>query len=375
MGGTFLIPDVGLILLPEIPNGGQDRVGGGLAQAAQRTILDADAQLFQQLDVPLLSFPFADSVEDLHHAGGANPAGDALAAGFPGGKVQEETGDVHHTGAVIHHHHAAGAHDRAGGRQCLIVNGGIHQGRGDTAAGGTAHLHRFVGPAVLNAAGNVKNNILERVPHGNLHQAAPLDFAGESKDLGAFGILRAHGRKGRPAMLNDPGNVGKGLHVVDIRGLVQIAALGREGRLQPGHASLALHGFNQGGLLTAHESAGANFDVQVTGKVRAQDILPQQSAAAGLFNGLTQPLHRQRVLRPDIYNAVGRANGIAADEHSLNDTVGVSLKDRAVHKRAGVPFVSVTNDVLFFPRLMVSSFPFDTSGESCAATAPEARFF
>ena len=91
MGGTFLIPDVGLILLPEIPNGGQDRVGRGLAQATQRTILDADAQLFQQLDVPLLSFPFADSVEDLHHAGGANPAGDALAAGFPGGKVQEET--------------------------------------------------------------------------------------------------------------------------------------------------------------------------------------------------------------------------------------------------------------------------------------------
>ena len=70
--------------------------------------------------------------------------------------------------------------------------------RGDTAAGGTAHLHRFVGPAVLNAAGNIKNNILERVPHGNLHQAAPLDFAGESKDLGAFGVLRAMAAKAVP---------------------------------------------------------------------------------------------------------------------------------------------------------------------------------
>lgn len=90
MGGTFLIPDVGLILLPEIPNGGQDRVGRGLAQATQRTILDADAQLFQQLDVPLLSFPFAIRLRS-PSCGGANPAGDALAAGFPGGKVQEET--------------------------------------------------------------------------------------------------------------------------------------------------------------------------------------------------------------------------------------------------------------------------------------------
>ncbi len=128
--------------------------------------------------------------------------------------------------------------------------------------------------------------------------------------------------KARPAMLNDPGNVGKSLHVVDIGGLIQIAALGREGRLQPGHASLALHGFNQGGLLTAHESAGANFDVQVTGKVRAQDILPQQAAATGLFNGLTQPLHRQRVLRPDIYIHVAGPNGIGADEHAFDQGYG-----------------------------------------------------
>ena len=46
---------MGLVLVPEIADGGKDGVGGRLAQAAEGAVLDAYAQLLQQLDVPFLA--------------------------------------------------------------------------------------------------------------------------------------------------------------------------------------------------------------------------------------------------------------------------------------------------------------------------------
>ena len=56
---------------------------------------------------------------------------------------------------------------------------------------------------------------------------------------------------------------------------------------------LALHGLDEGSLLAADEGACADLDVQVAGEAGAQDVLPQQALAAGLLDGLAQPLHRQ----------------------------------------------------------------------------------
>ena len=68
-----------------------------------------------------------DPFEDLEHAGGANPAGHALAATLFGGELEEELGEVHHAGGVVHHDHAAGAHHGAGGEQALEIDGLVQQ--------------------------------------------------------------------------------------------------------------------------------------------------------------------------------------------------------------------------------------------------------
>ena len=66
------------------------------------------------------------------------------------------------------------------------------------------------------------------------------------------------------------------------------------------------------------------------------------------------------------------ADGIAADQHTFNDAVGVAFKDGAVHECTGVAFVSVADDVLFVAGLVVGSFPLDACGEACTAAAAEA---
>ena len=69
------------------------------------------------------------------------------------------------------------------------------------------------------------------------------------------------------------------------------------------------------------------------------------------------------------------ADGIAADEHALNHTVGVAFKDGTVHERTGVALVGITDDVLLLAGLVVSGFPLHASGEAGAAAAPETGFF
>ena len=98
LGGALLVPDVSIILIPEVLNGGKYGVGSSLTQAAQSAVLDAKAQLFQQLYVAFLALALGDPGQDLQHPLGAQTAGDTLTAGFLGGEVQEELG---HTNQVF----------------------------------------------------------------------------------------------------------------------------------------------------------------------------------------------------------------------------------------------------------------------------------
>ena len=61
-------------------------------------------------------------VEQLEDLRGANPAGNALAAGLVLAEVDEEPGDVDHAGRLVHHDHAARAHDRADLVERVVVD-------------------------------------------------------------------------------------------------------------------------------------------------------------------------------------------------------------------------------------------------------------
>ena len=97
--------------------------------------------------------------------------------------------------SVIHNDHTAGTHDGASRAQGLVVDDRIEQGGRDTATGGSAHLDCLELAVILDAAGDVEDDISQRHAHGDLYQAAAANLASQRKDLGALGVFCSHGRE------------------------------------------------------------------------------------------------------------------------------------------------------------------------------------
>ncbi len=98
---TALLLDVGFVFIPEVADGAKDRVGSRLAEAAKGRLFDAFPKLKEEIDVPFLSFAVADALQDLQHPLGADAARGAFPARLILDKIEEEFGQVHHTGVFI----------------------------------------------------------------------------------------------------------------------------------------------------------------------------------------------------------------------------------------------------------------------------------
>ena len=188
---AVLVADVLDVLVAEVADRREHRVGCRLPQAAQRGVLDHFAQLDQPLDVGLFALALADAVEDLQHPLGAHAAGDALAARFLLDELQEEAGHVDHAAVLVHDDQAAGAHDRAQFRERLVVQRHVEVLLGDAAAGRAADLGRLELLARGDAAADVVDQVAQRHADGHFDQPRVLDRAGQGEDLGALALLRA----------------------------------------------------------------------------------------------------------------------------------------------------------------------------------------
>ena len=80
-----------------------------------------------------------------------------------------------------------------------------------------------------------------------------------------------------------------------------------------------------------------------------------------------------RVLGADVDVALVRADGVAADDHPLDDRVRVALEDGAVHERARVALVGVADEVLLVVLGLAGELPLDAGREPGAAAAAQAR--
>ena len=200
---AVLVADVLDVFLAEVADGGEHRVRGGLAQAAERRVLDHFAQVDQPLDVALFAPALADAVEDFQHPLGADAAGHALAARFLLDELEEEAGDVDHAAILVHDDQAAGAHDRAELGERLVVERHVEVLLGDAAAGGAADLGGLELLAVGDAAADVVDQVAQRHADGHFDQAGVLDRAGQGEDLGALALLGAVGGVPRAAVEDD----------------------------------------------------------------------------------------------------------------------------------------------------------------------------
>ena len=245
--------------------------------------------------------------------------------------------------------------------------------RGDAAARGAPQLRGLEFLAAGDAAAQLVDDVPQGRADGDLHQARVADGARQSEDLGALGQLGAIARiPGRTAQ-NDRGNAGVGLHIVQHAGLAPEPCLGREGRAGTRFAALALDGSHEGGLLAAHEGAGAHADLQVEGEAAAEDVRAQEAPLPRLLDGNAQALDGQGILGPDIGVALAGPDGVARDDHGLDDAVGIPLQQAAVHEGAGIPLVAVAQHVLDVAYRASAQLPLEARGKARAAPPAQTR--
>ena len=243
---------------------------------------------------------------------------------------------------------------------------------GKAAPGGAADLHGLEFFAVLDAAADVENDLPEGGAHGNLHQARVHYIAGEGEGLGAGAGVGADGAVPGGPFIEDAGDIGKGLYIVENGGLAPQAVVHGAGRLGAGHTALALDGGGKGTALAADEGTGTPVDVHMEAEAGVHDIIAQQAQTGGLVNGYLQALHGQGILGPDIDIALGGPGGDTGNHHALDNGVGVTLHDGAVHKGAGVTLIAVADDVLHIGDISAHTLPLAPGREAAAAPAPEA---
>ncbi len=269
-GVAPLVDDVSLVLVAEVAQGAEDRIGGGLTQAAHGGVLDDDGQLFEQLQVIEGAAAFGDVLQNLVHPLGALAAGVALAARLILEKGHEVLGHVDHAGVFVHDDHPAGAHDRTGLLEAVVVDGEIESGGRNAPSRGTSGLYGLDLRLAGGAAADIVDHLSDGHAEGNLDEPGVADLADQREDLRA-GVPRGAdlGVLG-PAAIDDHADVGEGLDVVDAGRETVDASGDGEGRSLSRLAHESFDRADEGGLLAADEGPrpANDLDVEIDSRFR-----------------------------------------------------------------------------------------------------------
>ena len=99
---TFLIYDMLYIFVTETLQSTDDRKRCTLTESAQSHTLNHVCKFFQLIQIGKLTLTCNDSLQDLKHTLGTFTAWHTFAAALALGKAHEETGNLYHTGILIH---------------------------------------------------------------------------------------------------------------------------------------------------------------------------------------------------------------------------------------------------------------------------------
>ena len=366
-----------LIFLAEIIHRGEHRVRRGLAQSAERADFNGFGGLLQQFQRLRIGFAVNDIIQHRQHLAGAFAAWNTLAAGFILRELHEKSGDAHHAGLVVHHHQPAGTDHGADVFQRIKVQRHIQHGWGQAAAGRAADLHGFeifaghFAVIVNHSAADMVDNLSEGGAERHFDKAGIGDVTGERKSFSAGRVGRSHGAIFFRAFPDDGRHGGQSFNVVDDSRLAPQSFHGRVGRLRHGHAALAFNRGQQCGFFAADERSGAFHHVQFEVEFRAEQVIAEQSDRRRGIHGAADALHRQGIFRPDVHIAFIRADRFGGDEHAFNHAVRVAFHDGTVHKRAGIAFIAVADDVFFAVFRSQRDLPLSAGGKAAAAASAQ----
>ncbi len=98
---------------------------------------------------------------------------------------------------------------------------------------------------------------------------------------------------------------------------------------------------------------------------------PEKATLAGLGQGNAQVPHCQRIFTADVDEASCSPYRPGADQHTLDNAVGVRLQYAAIHERAGISLVCITYDVFGVAWFLTAQLPLRTSRETRPTSAAQ----
>jgi len=355
-----------------------DRRRRRLAEAADARVAHRPADVGQQ-DQLLLPAAGADPVREAGEQLLLPDRPDATRHTLAARLVAEERGDpterADEIGGLVEDHDDARAErgpDRAGALECERR---VEDVRPDEHTGRATEQDRPDRAAARHAPGELEQ-LAEGRPERDLVDPRSPDVPREAEQLvagRAFGPDRCEPLAASGACLEDGEHVHECLDVVHGGRLAEQPEVDRIGRLVARFASLALDGFEEGGLLAADVGARTTADLDVEREVRAGDVLAEVAGGPGGVDRNLQPRLRQRVLTPDVEVAAGRVRGVALDRHGLDERERIVLHEHPILERARLGLVGVADDVVRALGARRDRGPLPARRECRAAAAHEPR--
>ena len=323
------------------------------------------------LDVRIAAATGLDAAEDLYRSLGAAVTGGAASAAFVLTEGDEEHAHIQHADRLVEEDKPAAAEKHA------FLTVGVQGEReieasADDAGERAAGLEALVDLAIAHSAGVLLKRLADGGPKGNFHTAGPLDAAREGKHLGALLFGGAYRAPPGGAVAHNHGRVGVRLDVVDVGRLVPETSLSGERGLDAGHAAVAVDRVDQPSLFAADVGACAEEDDQFEIVAGAEDVLPDETLGARLFDRFLHAGEGERVFVADVDVAFVRVGGEGGDQHPFDDDVRVAFHEDAVDPGAGVAFISVADEVARRRGGVAQEVPLPACGETAASASTEA---
>ena len=209
--------------------------------------------------------------------------------------------------------------------------------------------------------------VITRFHHVPTHAKNPGSGVVGSSNLG----------KGLSAHLHDVLHVAEGLHVVDDRGAHVEAQHGRKiRRLDPRIGTLAFERFDQTGFLPTDISSGTAVDVNLQIVAAVEDVFTKEPCRLGLIDRLFQHLPASGKLAADVEVSQLHPVGKAAENHPLEELVGIFVDDLPIFEGAGLRLVRVADQVNRFGHLGgINKAPLHSRGKTGPTPAAQLALF
>ena len=205
--------------------------------------------------------------------------------------------------------------------------------------------------------------------HRKFEGSGVLDVPADTEEFRPRALLGADLLVGIDTDLEDVGQVGEGLDVVDHRRATKDPFDGRKGRFEFRLPSLSLQGGEHSRFLATDVGTRPAMKGNIEVEVAAEDPLAEKTIAVRLLDSFEEPPVGEDEFPANVDVGVVNPDRLATDDDSIEEQVGVLLHQNSVLEGARFRFVGVDHQVLRLVGVLRNEGPLDPGRESRSATA------